>query len=901
MRIIDRTEMQLKDYGNDRLLALLFAKRCYCSLTGCSQAEQAREALDAALLHAHRSEDKQVHLRVYYEAVRLCQLQGLDSEVEQYQSKLMTLCSCSNTPPLSKADCHKLLGHSLLFRADRRAIAHYEKALEIHKAEVGAKHPCTAKVLAAMGPAYRDTYDYGSEGASMLKVMKAALEIEQASGNSFDLPWFHQTIGHMYTLLPRLAGAGSCSDERFLSWRQSAREHISKAKMLFETSAKEQCGTTHFAGSLRIEAEYILAFEPGRIEEVFPLCAEALRLYGHCLGKSSKSPYVARVHVVEGWACLQKQNMAKQAIICFGKALTILHSEASVRVADIHYWLGHSHALLQNLETAEHHFKASLHLLGELPSDHSQVFWQQACQSELDEVEALHRGLLKIKSRLMTTSRFLLFTKILICQVLGLKRAVLLFVVFPILLIGLHYILPFFESMLLCSVVLVTRHPRKFVEVCKLLLYLPLMLRSTEGTRSLTFVEVSPGDTEIGFKEMCNYVDLEGHLRTHGAVLFRGWFSSPSGPAFQQATDILMGRLRLTEHMFEGGYNPRILVQGTRCIFSPKSPLVCEEEAVSSISEGLAESVGCIWDSSYWRKYVDSHHTEMAYSADKPDLFALYSQKVPKVGGGIMLSDECHVLECLKRHPLGRAVLSHVELDNFVLHDFLPEDGPLVSGIISAKQYFAASPLHKRHGDVSEQDRDAFLARCWGDTPEQRSAIIEKNGYELQSIVPVAAGHASSQLGWMSDWVQASFGLVVLLLVWQFVDSPRLALLLPMCLLLRSLVNGQTGKTFMEANTKRTRLVSNAIKIERTLQGSTDRRALGFFAPFYGAVYKDTQQEPSTMDKTIVAIAHWLASSHIAIQLGDIVLVDNNRVAHTRGLPFVGTRVVYSAQFRRQR
>ena len=157
------SERQLKDCEDTELLALLYAKKCYCCLTGCSQTELAKKALDTSLRYANQSEDKEVLLRVYYEAVRLCQLQGLDSDVEQYQSKLLALCSCDDTPTLARADCHKLLGHSLLHRADQGAIEHYKKALAIYQAEVGEKHPCVAKVLAAMGPAHRDTYDYGMD------------------------------------------------------------------------------------------------------------------------------------------------------------------------------------------------------------------------------------------------------------------------------------------------------------------------------------------------------------------------------------------------------------------------------------------------------------------------------------------------------------------------------------------------------------------------------------------------------------------------------------------------------------------------------------------------------------------------------------------------------------------
>ena len=262
-----------------------------------------------------------------------------------------------------------------------------------------------------------------------------------------------------------------------------------------------------------------------------------------------------------------------------------------------------------------------------------------------------------------------------------------------------------------------------------------MMLHSPGCTKPLAFVEVSPGDTlQSGFKEMCNHVDMEGHIRTHGAILFRGWLPNPSGPTFQQATDILMERLQMTEHMFEGGtIHVSWSQEHAASLRRNHDWFASQEWAGSVVSGGLPVKLGCIWDSSNWRKYVDSHHTEMAYSADKPDFFALYCQETPKVGGGIMLSDECKVLQCMKHHPSARAVLRHFQMDNFVLHDFLPEDGPLVTDNFSAKQYFAHCQLHTRHGDVSEEDRDQFLARCWGDTPVQRGATIAQSGYELQS------------------------------------------------------------------------------------------------------------------------------------------------------------------------
>ena len=917
MRIIHCAETQLKGCEDSRLLALLFAKKCYCFLTGCSQTDLAKEALDTALRYAHQSEDKEVLMRVYYEAVRLCQLQGLDSDVAQYQSKLQTLCSCDETSRLARADCHKLLGHSLLHRADRSAILHYKKALEIYQAEVGEKHPCVAKILAAMGPAHRDTYDYGMDGAKMLDPMKTALEIEQNSGMAFDLPWFRQTMGHMYTLLPRFAENLQCStDDRVQCWKQEAQEHIAEAKRLFETIAQEQRGTTHFAGTRRIEAEYILAFEPARVDEALCLCKEALSLYDACLGKSTRSAYIARVHVVEGWAYLKKQNATKQAIVCFGKALTVLQGEISVRVADVHYWLGHSHSLLQNLETAQHHLKLSLEILDKLSPDHPHVFWRSVCQRKLDEVLALHGGLLKIQQCVVTSKRYLLFTQILFCQVLGLRKMLLWMVSILALCLSYLYFLPvrqtLFEALFLSVIAFVFQHPNQSRNFWTLLRFMPSMLRSQECAKPLAFVEVSPGDKmKTGFKEMCNHVDIEGHLATHGAVLFRGWLSNPTGPTFQETTDTLMERLQMTEHMFEGGYNPRILVPGTRCIFAPKSPLVCEQESVATGAvEGLAARLGCIWDSPNWRKYVDSHHTEMAYSADKPDLFALYCQEAPSVGGGIMLSDECNVLQCLKRHPLGESVLHHIDLDNFVLHDCLPQDEPLVTDSLSAKQYFAHSPLHSRHGDVSEGDRDEFLAKCWGDTGKRRDEIIARNGYELQK--KDAFCQQAEPTCWDSMLPQLSVlvSMLLIAIVWNVTESRVESLLLALLplgfSLLRRPFNGEqrsgTAGNRNEADSKKTkkmRIVSNSIKIEKTLPGSKDKGVLGFFAPFYGAVYKDTQQEPSVMDKTIVAISHWLSSSHIAIQKGDIVLVDNNRVAHTRGLPFVGKRVVYSAQFRR--
>ena len=49
--------------------------------------------------------------------LKCCDETRLLAHVDQYQSKLQTLCGFEDTPRLAKADCHKLLGHSLLHRA----------------------------------------------------------------------------------------------------------------------------------------------------------------------------------------------------------------------------------------------------------------------------------------------------------------------------------------------------------------------------------------------------------------------------------------------------------------------------------------------------------------------------------------------------------------------------------------------------------------------------------------------------------------------------------------------------------------------------------------------------------------------------------------------------------------
>jgi len=485
--------------------------------------------------------------------------------------------------------------------------------------------------------------------------------------------------------------------------------------------------------------------------------------------------------------------------------------------------------------------------------------------------------------------------RVLCCQVVGVKRMLLCTLaggVLVLLLLCCNFVR-------LLALWLTVQWALQYPDVLRLVVGLFPLICNPSCRSPQTVVAIEPTSCSTGSAEKlevaCRAIDLEGHLTCHGALLFRGWLSGPiNGAAFREVTDVVMERLKLSPHMFQGGYNPRILVHDSTYIFAPRSPLLQNDTDVpKKCMESLASTLNCIWNSPKWKLYLDSHHTELAYSRDKPDFFALYCHDAPPVGGGLLLGDERNALRCLQCHPLGRAILAHGAISNFVLHDNLPEDRPE----LNADRYFAESHIHTSHGRVSDQDRANFLKQCWGDSAEDRAAIINKNGFVREksqksvSVVPVRANL------W---FLLAPYVVLVCSSVYAGYSKQALVMLV-LCFLHMKLNMAPAAKEPKSAFDKVTYeiRVDNVQLQRRSRTWQTEAvECLGFFAPFYGARYSDNGEPPSTSHKAAVSIAHWLSSIHLELRPGDIVFVDNNLVSHSRGLPWQGRRNVYSAQFR---